>query len=183
MKKENGKNEVELPKLTTEQKAQQTARTIAQVRLFIEMLKGSISTHSVAMYAKKRVVMLPRSYFSIATDKEKKEYYINQGVKPEMFSIYKAKKISKLFKTKNEGYPILVTKLKFFQCRLRAAEGLLELMERSINEKPVNNARQRLKGLRKQYNELSSNELCSKIGKDIRGETLAITTFLKKGSN
>lgn len=164
--------------LKEQSKSQQTASTISKVKLLIQMIEGSIEKNNASMNAKKRVVMLPKSYLSISEDKENKEYFVNEQIKPQMFSVYKSKKAILATSSHSEGAPIAVTKLEYLKCRLKAAKFLLELLEKSIKEAPVNIKRRQLKALRKKYNDLSEVERDAESGVEIREKMIKLRADL-----
>lgn len=126
---ENAKNEDKPIKLTPEQRKQQTETKINQIKLLIEMLKGSINNYKPSMQKGKYVLMLDRSLFHLDFDKDEGEYFYSPTVKPKLYSATKAKKLKQQAKLPPRESLKMITKRKFLLARLKAAEGLLNLLD------------------------------------------------------
>ena len=114
-------------------KTQRTAVSISKIKTAILQLEESLKNcNKTTKHLKKVVLMLPKTYYSIAKDKEG-EYFTNNSFEPQLFSLKKARAL-KFSIDSEEGDLQIVSKFEFLQHRLEAAKGLLALFEKAVKK-------------------------------------------------
>ena len=176
-------NSVEKTEPKTTSEIGGASNMIETVKAAIKYIEGLIENHKPKR--NKRVVMMPKTCLPVAYDNEEKYFYVSRKLEPELHSIAKSKRAIKAIGKQSEGKPIAVTKLEYLERKLALTKSALRMLENAAKEPPVSVSpetkakRAKLRQLKKQYKEFSSEERETETAENIRKEIQRLMVELK----